>query len=268
MYDERSEQYDDNDVHIRQARDYVSWAGLKPGESVLDLACGTGLVTLGAKREVGATGRVVGIDISDGMLNVARRKADTAGLEVSFENQDISDLTDWEIQQGQGPPGGLFDVITCASALILLQDPVVAVRSWKTRLRPTSGRFIMDVQTKDANVVMNIFAAIAPQLGESVPWDARRWHALHALEQVAVDAGLKVEKAFETQPYAVTHYEVTRAPDVFRRAVEMTMFKNFGQAAIRERAEKLFVDKYAKLAGPAGTIIEECRYWVILASNA
>lgn len=267
MYDERSDQYDDNDVHVRQARDYLSWADLKPGESVLDLACGTGLVSLGAKREVGPTGRIVGIDISDGMLNVARRKAAAAGLEVSFVNHDISDLTDLDIQQERGPPDGLFDAITCASALILLPDPEAALRQWKTMLRPTSGRFITDVQTKDANVVMNIFAAIAPQLGESVPWDSQRWDSLHALEQVAVNAGLKIEKAFETEPYAVTPYEANGARDLFRRAVETTMFKNFGQQAIREEAETLFIDKYAELVGPAGTIIEECRYWIIIASN-
>src|ERR1700712_4799797 len=90
MYDERSEQYDENEVHVRQAQDYCDWANLKKGDSVLDLACGTGLVALGAKQQVGELGHVVGVDISEGMLNVARRKAATAGLAISFYNHDIS----------------------------------------------------------------------------------------------------------------------------------------------------------------------------------
>ena len=49
MYDARSDVYDQNMVHVEQARDFINWAQLKPGHSLLDLACGTGLVTIAAK---------------------------------------------------------------------------------------------------------------------------------------------------------------------------------------------------------------------------
>jgi len=263
IYDERSEGYDENDVHVRQAQDYVKWAELKQGESLLDLACGTGLVALGAKQEVGESGHIVGVDISEGMLEVARRKAKASGVEVPFVNHDISDLSGLEIlpKDSRG-----FDAITCASALILIPDPLQAVRNWKRLLSP-GGRLIADVQTKDANVVMNIFAAIAPQVGESVPWDAHRWNSKQVLEDLMIEAGLKVQKAFTTEAYAKKHFHCDVAPELFEQAVEKSLFKGFGRSTIRERAKALFVDKFTELAGPVRSIDEETRYWVAVASK-
>ncbi len=86
IYDERSPKYE-TPLHIHQAQDYIQLAELKDGDHVLDLACGTSLVTLPAKRKVGQRGHVVGVDISDGMLKVAQRKVQSAGLEIVFINQ-------------------------------------------------------------------------------------------------------------------------------------------------------------------------------------
>lgn len=50
-------------------------AGVNPGESVLDVACGTGILAAAAKALVGSEGRVAGLDINDGMLALARRRS-------------------------------------------------------------------------------------------------------------------------------------------------------------------------------------------------
>ena len=57
---------------------------LAPGETVLDVGCGTGTLTIAAKRQVGATGRVCGVDASPEMIARARTKAQKAGLDVAF----------------------------------------------------------------------------------------------------------------------------------------------------------------------------------------
>lgn len=64
----------------------LNLAGLKPGESVLDVGCGTGTLAIAAKHRVGPLGTVYGVDASPEMLARARRKAEKAGIEIVFEN--------------------------------------------------------------------------------------------------------------------------------------------------------------------------------------
>lgn len=61
-------------------------ARLEPGESVLDVGCGTGTLAIVAKRRVGPTGTVHGIDASPEMIARAGKKARKAGVEVFFKN--------------------------------------------------------------------------------------------------------------------------------------------------------------------------------------
>jgi ubiquinone/menaquinone biosynthesis C-methylase UbiE len=64
----------------------VRLARLQPGESVLDVGCGTGTLVIAAKRCVGPTGTVYGIDASPEMLARAGKKARKAGVEVVFKH--------------------------------------------------------------------------------------------------------------------------------------------------------------------------------------
>jgi ubiquinone/menaquinone biosynthesis C-methylase UbiE len=90
---ERARQYDQEFV-IRWAkgvrRRAVAALRLSPGERVLDIACGTGLNLLALSRAVGPEGRVVGVDISPDMLEVARRRVERASCQnVSLVNAAI-----------------------------------------------------------------------------------------------------------------------------------------------------------------------------------
>lgn len=64
----------------------VRLARLRPGESILDVGCGTGMLAIAAKRLVGPTGTVYGIDASPEMIARAQKKAKKAGVEVEFTN--------------------------------------------------------------------------------------------------------------------------------------------------------------------------------------
>jgi ubiquinone/menaquinone biosynthesis C-methylase UbiE len=83
-------------------------ARLEPGDAVLDVGCGTGSLAIAAKRRVGSTGTVHGVDASPEMLARARQKASRAGADVSFETASAEALPF---------PDARFDVVLCTLML-------------------------------------------------------------------------------------------------------------------------------------------------------
>lgn len=90
-------------------------ARLATGESVLDVGCGTGTLAVAAKRRVGPTGIVCGIDASPEMIAKAGKKAKKAGVEVVFKR---------ELVQSLPFPNAQFDVVL--STLMLHHLPTTA----------------------------------------------------------------------------------------------------------------------------------------------
>ena len=80
----------------------VALARLAPGESVLDVGCGTGSLAIAAQRKVGPAGRVDGVDASVEMIARARKKAAKAGAPVTFTHGVVEALPF---------PAGQFDVV-------------------------------------------------------------------------------------------------------------------------------------------------------------
>ena len=90
-------------------------AGLRPGESVLDVGCGTGTLAITAKRRVGSSGVVVGIDASPEMIQRAKQKVLKAGVDVRFETAIVEMLPF---------PDASFDVVFNTLMLHHLPRPV------------------------------------------------------------------------------------------------------------------------------------------------
>ncbi len=77
----------------RQMRaEFIRQAQIQPGSSVLDVGCGTGTLTLLARRAAGPQARVEGIDVAPSMVEVAQKKAREAGLEITFRTGKMEDL--------------------------------------------------------------------------------------------------------------------------------------------------------------------------------
>jgi ubiquinone/menaquinone biosynthesis C-methylase UbiE len=114
----------------------LAMAELAPGMSVLDVACGTGLVTFPAAQAVGSSGRVVGTDLSQEMVNHAGEDARTRGLDhVTFERMDAEDL---RLEQDS------FDAALCSLGLMYVPEPQKAVDELYRVLRP-GGRAVVAV---------------------------------------------------------------------------------------------------------------------------
>jgi ubiquinone/menaquinone biosynthesis C-methylase UbiE len=78
---------------------------LKPGDKVLEIGCGTGTLTLGAKVRVGAAGKAMGIDIAPEMVEAANRKAARKGVDASFQVGSIAKIPF---------PDSCFDAVMCS----------------------------------------------------------------------------------------------------------------------------------------------------------
>ena len=108
--------------------DLLARVALRAGEGVVDVACGTGLVSFAAAEAVGATGRVLGVDISGAMVEAAQRLADARAVgHAAFARLDAEalDLAD-----------AGFDAALCALGLMYVPDPARAVRELCRVVRP------------------------------------------------------------------------------------------------------------------------------------
>ncbi len=127
LYSTRSQSYDRSEWHDRLARNLVDYANINVGSKVLDIATGTGMVAFYAASRVGSDGSVVGIDISEGMIQVANAK---------LKSSDYSNVT-FEIGDGEiiAFEENSFDYIFCGSALIWMADIQTALSHWRTKLK-------------------------------------------------------------------------------------------------------------------------------------
>jgi ubiquinone/menaquinone biosynthesis C-methylase UbiE len=106
----------------------LEMAALQPGEHVLDVACGTGLVTFPAAEAVGAEGHVLGTDISDAMVEALRSAARERGLaHVTSERMGGEDLS---LENEK------FDAALCGLGLMYFPDPVESLRQMRRVLKP------------------------------------------------------------------------------------------------------------------------------------
>lgn len=117
------------------AEELVEHAALEPGNHALDVGCGTGIVARRAARAVGPEGRVVGLDVNEGMLDTAR--------DVS---SDLQPAIEWQKGTATDLPfsGRAFDVAFCQQVLQFVPEPSSALREMY-RVLVLDGRLALTV---------------------------------------------------------------------------------------------------------------------------
>jgi ubiquinone/menaquinone biosynthesis C-methylase UbiE len=106
------------------AADLLEAARLHAGERVLDVACGTGVLTRLAAERVGPSGAVAGLDVNPGMLAVARRETPPVvrWYEATAESMPL--------------PGASYDVVLCQMGLPFITNKLAALREMRRVLAP------------------------------------------------------------------------------------------------------------------------------------
>ena len=186
-YDAASQDYE------RASRDYwqhlsartVERLGLRPGERVLDVPCGTGPSVVPAARRVGPTGRVVGMDVAEQMLAIARAKVEAGGLDnVELVRGDMTAIP---------APEQPYDAVVCVLGVFFVEDMPGLVRSFVDLVRPGGGRVAVTVFGEHVfdpmrEAFVDAVADVAPGVPVVQPW--RRTQHEPVLRRLFEDAGV------------------------------------------------------------------------------
>jgi ubiquinone/menaquinone biosynthesis C-methylase UbiE len=165
------------------ATELVAAAALRPGERVLDVACGTGIVARLAAERVGTAGAVAGVDVNPGMLAVARSTAAHSGApirwyETSAESLPLADDS--------------FDVVFCQLGLMFFTDRGAALREMR-RVLASGGRLLASVPRPSA--FFRVFEdALARHIDAATSQFVAQVFSLNdprELERLVADAGFR-----------------------------------------------------------------------------
>ena len=100
FFDRRTAYDAEGDSHPGEAKRLLEYVRLEPGQTILDIATGTGLVAISAAKKVAPDGSVTGVDISSGMLEQAKSK-------IAAEGINNLELIEGDIEAMQRGLGGL-----------------------------------------------------------------------------------------------------------------------------------------------------------------
>ena len=184
-------------VHRLWKRITIEQSGVRTGHSVLDIAGGTGDLTMRFSRLVGPTGKVVLADINDSMLKVGRDKLLDKGVtgNVEFVQANAECLPF---------PDNTFDVITIAFGLRNVTDKDAALRSMARVLKPGGKLMVLEFSKTKNPLLTKAYDFysfnILPQMGSAIAGDADSYRYLaesirmhpdqETLKNMMQDAGL------------------------------------------------------------------------------
>ncbi len=183
-FDQVSEGYDQPALSFfpQTAKLMVDYMTLKEGAHILDVCTGTGVVALEAASSI-KNCKVIGIDLSQGMLNKAQQKADKLALNnIDFRVMDLDALSF---------PDDYFEAATSSFGIFFLDDMTKALQNIHAKVK-TGGQIAISVFSAGAFEPMSLlFLDRIEAMGHSVP--PQSWKNIsqdHQLKQLFSQAGM------------------------------------------------------------------------------
>ena len=155
------------------AVDLIRFAALRPGERVLDVACGTGIVARLASQQVGATWTIAGLDVNPGMLAVAR-SAPPIGLPIKWYEASA---------EAMPLPDASFDVVLCQMGLQFMPDKPAALSEMR-RVLVRGGRLIINVPGPTPRLFTIMGEAIERHIGAEAAGFVYHVFSLHDTAEI------------------------------------------------------------------------------------
>ena len=172
------------------SKDLLRTADLQPGERILDVACGTGVISRLASERVGADGSVTAIDIAPDMIEVAKSVATPEGTKIDWRIADAASLA---------IPDASVDVVLCQMGLMFMENRAAAVAEMHRVLTP-SGRLVINTPGRIQPVFELMERAMVEHISADLGGFVSAVFSMHDPEAVAAllrEAGLRDVSAQE-----------------------------------------------------------------------
>lgn len=154
------------------ARSLTRLAAIQPGERVLDVACGTGIVARLAAEQVGAAGTVAAVDVNPGMLAVAQTLQPDMSIEWHEANAEAMPL-----------PDEAFDVVLCQMGLQFVPDKPAALQEMR-RVAVTGGRVFLNMPGPAGAIFAILSNALERHIGSEAAGFVQHVFSLHETTEI------------------------------------------------------------------------------------
>src|SRR5215472_11913985 len=249
-YNTASDHFDDEPLAFwaRIGSGTVERLALPTGARVLDVGCGTGASVIPAATAVGPTGRVIGADLADRLLDRAREKARQQGLfNVEFRQGDMEDL---------GYRDGSFDAVVSVFSVFFVPDMTKQVAELWRMVKPggqlaitTWGPQVMEPGATAFWTAVKEHAPPALHFGGFNPWD--RVTTVVAVRDLLIGAGVPDPKI-----EAEASHQLLRTVDDWWTIVIGSGFVWTVEQMGAEAAERVREANLSSLRAQAATFVE------------
>jgi ubiquinone/menaquinone biosynthesis C-methylase UbiE len=221
------------------ARALVEWSDLRDGDAVLDVGCGTGAAARFAAEKVAASGRVAGVDLNAGMIDVAQSLPAGAGAAIEWFQNSAYELPLTE---------GEFDVVLCAQTLQFLEDRPRALAEMYRVLKP-GGRVAVSLwcDIQESPYFDVLVQAVTHHIGAETAAALRAAFSLSDSETIGAlftEAGFNDLEAIMKQ----LDLDLPEPPDFVPRHVGATPMSTGFRAAPMEAREAVIQEVSERLA--------------------
>ncbi len=159
-------------IHRKWRKKTVRMAEVKEGMKILDIACGTGDLAFEFRKAAGSAGKVIGVDFSEGMLELARLKAKQKNIDIEFINADALNLP-FE--------NNVFDRASIAFGIRNVDDKITCLKEMTRVVIPGGKVVVLEFGTPTGIIkyFYKIYSKfVIPLIGKLISYDKKSYQYL------------------------------------------------------------------------------------------
>lgn len=267
MYNSRAANYEDG-WHPDYSQRFMKLVPLRKGDRVLDLCCGTGLEAFPAAEIVGDDGEVIGVDVTQGMLDELHKRQQSEpmlGARIKTFLHDVTNLqTLSEVKEKE------FDVILCSNAFVLFDEPSKVVRHWCEYLKP-GGVMVIDITHENNMRSGLLLERAAARLNLKFPANRSWIKSEDSFREILEQEGFTVENTVLLDKITgerYTYYSVDDADEQFDYITSTPLTIHLMTDEFKEKGRSVFKEEFTKDAVDGKVALVDALYVYVARKTA